>query len=45
MYILGIGDEHDSSASLFCDGKLMACAENERFVRIKHAYNIFPKGL
>lgn len=44
MYILGIGDGHDSSASLLCDGKVIACAEEERFVRIKHAYNMFPNN-
>jgi carbamoyltransferase len=28
---------HDASAALFVDGKLVAAAEEERFIRIKHA--------
>ena len=38
MYILGIhGNVHDSSACLLENGKIVAAAEEERFVRIKHA--------
>ena len=39
MNILGITGPalHDSSAALFVDGKLVAAAEEERFIRIKHA--------
>ncbi len=37
MYILGINAYHgDSSACLIHNGKLIACAEEERFLRIKH---------
>lgn len=37
MYILGLNIFHgDSSACLFCDGKLIAAAEEERFRRVKH---------
>ena len=28
---------HDNSAALFVDGKLVAAAEEERFIRVKHA--------
>lgn len=37
MYILGINAYHpDSSAAIIIEGKLVACAEEERFRRIKH---------
>lgn len=37
MYILGINAYHpDSSACIIRDGQLIACAEEERFTRIKH---------
>ena len=43
MYILAIHQRnHDTSAALFADGNLVAAAEEERFVRIKHARNQFP---
>lgn len=44
MNILGISGmvSHDSSAALFCDGKLIAAVEEERFIREKHAKNHFP---
>jgi Predicted carbamoyl transferase, NodU family len=43
MYILAIHQRnHDTSAALFADGNLIAAAEEERFVRIKHAKNHFP---
>ncbi|MFQ5935779.1 MAG: carbamoyltransferase, partial [Acidiferrobacterales bacterium] len=39
MNILGITGPalHDNSAALFVDGELVAAAEEERFIRIKHA--------
>jgi len=46
MYILGINGwierSHDASACLIHDGKLVAMAEEERFVRKKHAYDHVP---
>jgi carbamoyltransferase len=33
---------HDASAALYIDGKLVAAAEEERFVRDKHAKNRMP---
>lgn len=43
MIILGINAYHgDASAAIVIDGKLMACAEEERFNRIKHSAG-FPK--
>ena len=46
MYILGINGwierSHDASACLIRDGKLVAMAEEERFVRDKHAYDRVP---
>jgi carbamoyltransferase len=33
---------HDPSAALFVDGTLVAAAEEERFVRVKHAKNLMP---
>ena len=37
MNILGIGGfSHDSSATLICDGEIVAAAEEERFTRRKH---------
>jgi len=39
MNILGVTGPalHDNSAALFVDGKLVAAAEEERFIRVKHA--------
>ena len=31
---------HDCSAALLVDGKLVACAAEERFTRIKHGFNL-----
>jgi len=44
MIILGIAGavSHDPSAALFIDGRLVAAAEEERFVREKHAKGRFP---
>jgi hypothetical protein len=42
MKILGINSFHaDSSACIIIDGKIIAAAEEERFIRIKH-YKGFP---
>jgi len=42
MYILGLNINHaDTSAALFQDNNLIAAAEEERFVRVKH-YSKFP---
>lgn len=45
MKILGISGtlSHDAAAALFIDGTLVAAAEEERFIRDKHAKNRFPK--
>lgn len=47
MYILGVHGnlgktEHDSAAVLLCDGRIVAAAEEERFVRYKHAVGLMP---
>jgi len=44
MIVLGIAGavSHDPSAALFIDGKLVAAAEEERFIRDKHAKGKFP---
>ena len=44
MKILGISGAvgHDASAALYIDGKLVAAAEEERFLRDKHAKGKFP---
>lgn len=44
LKILGLSGAltHDSSAALYIDGKLVAAAEEERFVRDKHAKNRMP---
>ncbi len=44
MIILGISGavSHDPSAALFVDGELVAAAEEERFIRDKHAKGRFP---
>jgi carbamoyltransferase len=44
MKILGISGVlgHDASAALVVDGKVIAAAEEERFIRDKHAKNKFP---
>ncbi len=41
MYILGLTTLGDSAATLVCDGKLVAAAEEERFSRVKH-HSGFP---
>ena len=44
MIILGIGSPfiHDPSAAILVDGKLAAAADEERFIRQKHAYGQLP---
>lgn len=44
MIILGVSGavNHDASAALYCDGKLIAAAEEERFSRVKHAKGKMP---
>ncbi len=44
MIILGLSGAltHDPSAALYVDGRLVAAAEEERFVRDKHAKNRMP---
>lgn len=44
MIILGLagGLGHDASASLVIDGQLVSLAEEERFIRSRHAYNQVP---
>lgn len=44
MIVLGLSGavSHDPSAALFIDGKLVAAAEEERFIREKHAKNKQP---
>jgi len=44
MIVLGISGavSHDPSAALYIDGKLIAAAEEERFIRDKHAKGRFP---
>ncbi|WP_127718443.1 carbamoyltransferase [Halobacteriovorax sp. HLS] len=44
MYILGISAYyHDSAATLICDGKIIAAAQEERFTRIKNDSS-FPQN-
>ena len=44
MIILGLSGAvgHDASAAVLVDGKIVAAAEEERFIRDKHAKNKFP---
>jgi carbamoyltransferase len=44
MIILGLSGAvgHDASAAIMVDGKIIAAAEEERFIRDKHAKNKFP---
>ncbi|PYP86056.1 MAG: carbamoyltransferase [Blastocatellia bacterium AA13] len=41
MYILGLTTLGDAAATLICDGRLIAAAEEERFSRVKH-HSGFP---
>jgi carbamoyltransferase len=44
MIVLGLSGAlgHDASAAILVDGKIIAAAEEERFLRDKHAKNCFP---
>lgn len=47
MYVLGVmglggNNSHDGAAAILRDGKLLAAAEEERFVRKKHAPDLSP---
>jgi len=43
VIVLGIvGGFHDPAACLLADGKVVAVAEEERFIGVKHAYGSFP---
>jgi len=47
MYVLGVHGnlgkaEHDPAAALIRDGEIVAAAEEERFVRYKHAVGLMP---
>lgn len=44
MIILGLSGaiNHDASAALYINGKLVAAAEEERFLRDKHAKGKLP---
>lgn len=44
MIVLGLSGalSHDASAAILVDGKIIAAAEEERFIRDKHAKNKFP---
>lgn len=44
MIVLGLSGalSHDASAAILVDGKIIAAAEEERFLRDKHAKNKFP---
>lgn len=45
MYILGINADHNSSAAVLKDGKVIACVSEERFNRIKNYYGIPRKSI
>ena len=44
LIVLGLSGAltHDPSAAIYIDGKLIAAAEEERFIRDKHAKNVMP---
>ena len=44
MIVLGLSGAlgHDASAAILVDGKIVAAAEEERFIRDKHAKNHWP---
>lgn len=49
MYVLGLHGnlgkaEHDPAAVLLHDGQIVAAAEEERFIRSKHAVGLMPDG-
>ena len=43
MYVLGINAAfHDAAAAILKDGQLIAAAEEERFIHIKHGKRPIP---
>ena len=44
MFILSFKTGHDPAACLLEDGHIVAAAEEERFVRVKHAADYFPEN-
>jgi carbamoyltransferase len=44
MQILSFKTGHDPAACLLKNGKIVAAAEEERFIRVKHAQGNFPKN-
>ena len=45
MYILGISADHNASAALLKDGKVIVCISEERFNRIKNYFGIPRKSI
>lgn len=45
MYILGISESHNSTAALLKDGQIIACAQEERFTRLKNQGGFPKKGV
>src|SRR3990167_4910554 len=45
MVTLGINEAHNSSAALAIDGKIVAAAEEERFVRVKNQFGVPFKAI
>ncbi len=45
MYILGISPDHNATAALLRDGKIIACVSEERFNRIKNFFGIPKKSI
>ncbi len=40
MIVLGINEAHNASCALAIDGKIIACAQEERFTRVKNQFGI-----
>lgn len=45
MYILGISPDHNATAAILKDGKIIACVSEERFNRIKNYFGIPKKSI
>lgn len=45
MYVLGVSPDHNASAALLKDGKVIACVSEERFNRIKNYFGIPVKSI
>ena len=45
MYILGISADHNATAALLKDGKVIVCVSEERFNRIKNYFGIPRKSI